>query len=542
MTAPRRRPLAAAALLALLLAAPASALAHAVPRGSSPIERSAAAHPPRSVSLSFTARPDLTLSRVAVVDASGRRLERGPLRSAPRDPRTLRVAVRPLRRGLYTVSWRVVSAQDGHATSGSFSFGVGVSAALARTAPAPSLEARGASPLGIGGRVLLYLGFVALVGVAAVGALVLGAPRPGTARIMAACWAAAAVGTVTVLEVGRRDAGAGLGALLEGSLARAALERGAPLAVALAAIAAAGRTAGGVRRAMVGLAGIGGAGAMLADADLSHAGSGALAALNIAGQWVHALAAGVWIGGLGALLLALRNRPGAESARAVRRFSAMAGVALVAVAGTGVARAVVEVGAWDRLLSTGFGRLIILKVALLAALGLLGAANRLRSVPAAATSLAGLRRIGSVELAIGAGAVIAAAALVNLSPPGAAGTARAAAAPALVASGSDYGTTLRLRLEVFPGRPGLNRFVARLTDFDTGGPVRARVVGLRFALPARPLLGPSALVLAPSADGTYAAAGANLGRPGAWRVTALVLRGPDSVEVPLMVRAAPSGR
>ena len=34
--------------------------------------------------------------------------------------------LRPLERGVYIVNWRVVSAVDGHPTSGSYAFGIGV--------------------------------------------------------------------------------------------------------------------------------------------------------------------------------------------------------------------------------------------------------------------------------------------------------------------------------------------------------------------------------------------------------------------------------
>ena len=48
--------------------------------------------------------------------------------SAPRAPnREVRVRLDPVPDGVYTVTWRTVSATDGHVTAGAFSFGVGVS-------------------------------------------------------------------------------------------------------------------------------------------------------------------------------------------------------------------------------------------------------------------------------------------------------------------------------------------------------------------------------------------------------------------------------
>ncbi len=41
-------------------------------------------------------------------------------------------------------------------------------------------------------------------------------------------------------------------------------------------------------------------------------------------------------------------------------------------------------------------------------------------------------------------------------------------------------------MDIAPGVPGVNRFVARIVDYDTGRPVTARRVSLRFYKPDRP--------------------------------------------------------
>ena len=50
----------------------------------------------------------------------------------------------------------------------------------------------------------------------------------------------------------------------------------------------------------------------------------------------------------------------------------------------------------------------------------------------------------------------------------------------VVVNGHDFATTTRVRLEVTPGTAGQNTFVATITDFDTGAPVQASDVTLRF--------------------------------------------------------------
>jgi copper transport protein len=89
----------------------------------------------------------------------------------------------------------------------------------------------------------------------------------------------------------------------------------------------------------------------------------------------------------------------------------------VAVVGTGVVRSINEVGSWGALFSTGYGRLVLVKVALIAALIGLGAVNRYRNVPRTGSSLGGLRRVSRTELVLAVGALGAAAGLATLVPP-----------------------------------------------------------------------------------------------------------------------------
>ena len=250
------------------------------------------------------------------------------------------------------------------------------------------------------------------------------------------------------------------------------------------------------------------------------------------------------MGGLLGLLATVRRRlPDEGTARAAKRFSWVATVGIVTVAVTGVLRAISEVGTIDALFSSDFGRLLIGKTALLGVLAMLGAVNHFRNVPAAGRALTGLRRVGSVEILGGATVVLLAATLVNVAPPSssvaAAGpTPSASPTPVpLAVSGSDFGTSVRLSLEISPGLTGFNTFRATVTDYDTGAPVAADGVTLRFTMPARTDVGSSRLDLAPAAAGVFSATGGNLSLDGTWQIAALVARGTSSVEVPLAVVA-----
>ena len=89
-------------------------------------------------------------------------MDAAPAQLDPADGTHLSVALKPLPNGVYTVSWRVLSAADGHVTTGAFPFAVGVTA-IAMPAPAPSVSAESFSWGEALSRALLYLG-AALLG------------------------------------------------------------------------------------------------------------------------------------------------------------------------------------------------------------------------------------------------------------------------------------------------------------------------------------------------------------------------------------------
>ncbi|HEV7677051.1 MAG TPA: copper resistance protein CopC [Candidatus Dormibacteraeota bacterium] len=537
------RTLLAAAVLAALLAAllvPLTASAHALAQSASPAPGSTVQTSPQVVTVTFGEAPDVHLSDIGVLDSSGQSHNAGPTQAVPGDDRSLQVAVRPLGRGVYTVSWRTVSSVDGHYAAGAFAFGVGVSvdAVLAGGGTGSASSWGGAPPpsaLAVAGRWTLFAGLVLLVGAALVATAVFPTARRSTLQAAAGAWVLAIAGTFMVTEAQRSAAGISWGSLLSSSLGHAFVWRVVTAGIAGAALLGArvlrGASLGRAARVASGLAA---AGAMWVDAAYSHASGESPTWFNVAAQWVHVLAVGVWIGGLAALLLAIRGRPAKEKAAAVRRMSTAAAIALLVVAASGIARAWVEVASWGDLWGTSFGKLVLLKLALLLVLAGLGAVNRWRHVPRASRVLRGLQRVASTEVVIGAAALLVAAALVNVAPPVSAAQT-AAAQQGLVVTGSDAGTTVRLRLELTPGTAGVNRFVVRVTDYDTGQPVDAAAVRLRFLLPAQSGLGESSLDLKRVPDGSYTGQGANLSIDGTWQVTALVDRGAASVEVPLRV-------
>ncbi|MGQ0574340.1 MAG: copper resistance D family protein [Pseudonocardia sp.] len=92
---------------------------------------------------------------------------------------------------------------------------------------------------------------------------------------------------------------------------------------------------------------------------------------------LHAGAAALWVGGLGALLVLVARRR-RLLVDALPRYSTLAGACVVAVAVTGVLSAAVRLESWSALLGTGYGALVLVKSGLIVALAGLGMVARRR--------------------------------------------------------------------------------------------------------------------------------------------------------------------
>src|SRR4051812_2893775 len=142
---------------------------------------------------------------------------------------------------------------------------------------------------------------------------------------------------------------------------------------------------------------------------------------------VHLVATGIWVGGLPALATLLRAaaREGtadscAYAARAARRFSHAALVSVLVLAATGTWNALSHVGSIPALVGTPYGRMLLLKLALLAVVLTLAARARRHLLPAllrgADAALGGLRRIALAETGLAAG-ILLIVAVMSLTKP-----------------------------------------------------------------------------------------------------------------------------
>jgi putative copper export protein len=343
-------------------------------------------------------------------------------------------------------------------------------------------------------------------------------------------WATSVVGLALFAEAQRRNAGASLGDLWGTSLGRALAWRAAALAVAGVLLVVTTRGPRIVRRAGQWLAALAALSGIAVHVSAGHAaGTGSWAWVSVAVQWAHFGAAGVWIGGLAALLVATRGASSQRKADAVRRYSGVATLTFLVVVATGLVRAFGELSAWNELTSTGYGRAVLAKTALLVGIAALAAAQRWRNLPRAATDMGPLRRAGGVELVVAVGAMLAAAVLGSVPPPATATEA------GIVAVGADYATSVRVRLTAASAQPGGNQFAVRVVDHDSGRPVVADAISLEFTPLDDPGAAPTTLALEAGTDGSFAGSGANLAFDGRWQIGVLIQRGATSMTVPLEV-------
>jgi copper transport protein len=389
---------AAVALAALAL--PATAAAHATLLRSSPASRAALSVAPREARFVFddVVRP---ASGIEAVRSDGTSVEAGKPRVV--GGKTLVVPLQTLSTGDYTVLWRVIS-DDGHTEAGVITFSVG-------TGVPPGAAALSASA-GVSARevVARWLFFAGLL-VAAGGAVFRLAVGPARVGVLVPAFVACFLGATALLPhqgtLASRFAGAYTVAAIVAAVgaAAAALALVEPLATWPAWI---------IALVLLPLPSIAG-----------HALDAGRPRIELAVDILHLTAASVWTGGLVQLAIALRASE--DRSRLVRRFSAIALGSVLVLSATGVIRAVGELSAVSQLWSTGYGRLLIVKTALLGVLVALGWLDRYRLIPRADT--AGLRRSVRVELVLLGGLVVAVAVLTDSRPGRDREVARAATAP-----------------------------------------------------------------------------------------------------------------
>lgn len=484
------------AALAVLALAAAQASGHAGLSAAEPADGAVLERAPAAVVLRFS--EPVTPIAIRLFDRAGTRVEL----QATAEGETVRAALPPaLPAGPYLVSYRVTSL-DSHPVGGTIAFSVGRAERLAASA-APG-ETAGAATL----RALVRAVHDLALALAAGGALfaLLVAPFPGQRRVLGC--AAAVAGVAALAAVGLHGAAFLDAAFFHATAWRVGFATSRGTAAVAACVAAAAIA--------IGRPWLLGAGALLAIASFALTGHAAAAEPRAVAATlivVHVAGAVFWAGSLVGLLAILRRSTDAAAAAALARFSDVGVAAVLALMAAGAGFAVLQLDSLGQLVSSGYGRWITAKSALLAALLALAAWNRLRLQPAlergTTDAARRLRRTVTAEIVLIGAAITAAALLAQTPPP------RAAAGEAVVVL-EDSGYSMRLT--VTPARAGVNAFA--VTFAKDGAPFDPAEVSLEIGSIAggvEPIVRDAVRV----APGDYRTESAPLMFPGEW---AIVLR------------------
>jgi copper transport protein len=102
-----------------------SVSAHALLLCSNPTANVVLEKPPVQVELFFSESLEPQLSSIKVIDTNNLSVDVGDVRVDPADPTRMTVSLHSISDAVYTVTWKAVSATDGHQTVGTFPFAVG---------------------------------------------------------------------------------------------------------------------------------------------------------------------------------------------------------------------------------------------------------------------------------------------------------------------------------------------------------------------------------------------------------------------------------
>jgi len=372
------------------LALPGAASAHATLRGTIPADGAVLAHAPRSVQVVFDDIVRVGSRNAAVANRTGESVLAG---RPTADLDVLTIPLRPgLRRGAYSVRWSIVS-NDGHLERGVLAFAVGAGE------PRPHSILGASVPLtwtDVVLRSLYYLGLLSAGGIVLFGLAVRGPLGEALARPLAQVvfFGLLAVfiggsGIVHTSAPGTRYALVVRVALLTalGGGAAAALAPARPVLLAPAAVAALALL---LAPTLAGHA---------LDPSQPHL-------LSVPADALHVVAAAAWIGVIVGLSVVVPRTGAPEERRreAWRRGSALAVGAVAVLAASGLTRAATELSAVSQVWSTSYGRALLVKSALFAALLAAGLLSRRR------------RRVVRIELVLIAAALVAVAVLTELRP------------------------------------------------------------------------------------------------------------------------------
>ncbi len=428
--------------IALLLASPQSAAAHAQLLGTSPVSGATVRVQPHEVIFEFNQNVGGTLGAVRVYNAQGEEVDDLDVTHPDGNEHWMGVGLKPgLPDGTYTGTYRVISA-DTHIVYGGLVFNIGHAGAPPKFTVAGLIgRNKSGKVTEIAFGVVRGLNYLTLALMAGSLVFLLAVWLPSLASLARAepRWADAArtfrsrlgrllaiaivlgviVSILGILLQGASAAGVSLWSSLKGVVientidsrfgevwglrALVWLAMGALLLAArgigrdaIPVLAESAASTGEVELtpppppALLGLLALGAVYLVITPALAGHASIESPVAVFFPSDALHVAAATVWVGGIACLLFALpgatRRLQGPERAglllAALARFSPIALGSVVVIAATGVIQAYIDVRSLNGLLHTTYGGLIIVKTVLLICLIGFGWVNRGRVIPA----------------------------------------------------------------------------------------------------------------------------------------------------------------
>jgi len=538
-------------LLALALAG--TAKAHALYVSSDPAADAILPSPPQAITITLSEAVEPGSPTIRVTNSSGARFDTPPV-TLSADGRTISVGLSASGPGIFTVTWTVISAEDGHFTSGSFSYAVqNPDGSLPGPLPfsGPSTSVPPISPVEVALRFLGFFGFAITFGCVILALFVwLPAGRDPGVREDASYsvglqalifWArvgsfAFAISMATLLMVATDLEASTVIGRLAGSpyLLSVVLGLGlsAVLFIVLSRALALSRSPGpeALRPPARGALVLSLAVIVALSAGTHAAARPGAELLGAFANGIHLAGVAIWVGGL-AGLVAVRSLWRREETLPLARyafagFSRLAGYAIVLVIGGGAILAVLLVGSWEALVATGYGWIVLAKVSLVVPMIAFGAFNRYRLIPEtadrepSATAISALARNVRAEVALGAAILVLSAVLTSMSP----NLAPTGGPQVFALSATSDGIRMDLTVTPYPTAPGVYTFSILLVDTASGQAyLGGRNGTLTFVLLNSGLPKQTVTLSGPHAN-HYFVTTAAMSRPGIWRVDALISR------------------
>ncbi len=474
------------------------AQAHAVIVRSEPAAEARLRRPPASIDLWFSEPLEARFSSFELLDVNGRTAPLDGMRINPMDDTHLSALPRPLSPGFYTVVYRTLSTLDGHDWSGAFTFTVLNDDGSTPSGSVFDLNLRGnSSPPEIASRWLSFVGLSTILGSGLLIMLTMERRRSGHQTALTQQWLAelstlarrlalagvplAVAGLLLDLYTQQQQFEAALVTLLSNT--RFGLFASGQIILLLAGIAALGvATAGAwrersnVERTGTGIAAVLAGLTLLTVPFVSHAAAAPGMFWALLTDAIHLELAALWVGGLialAAMLLRarwLRLDHAEKLLPLVTRFSALAAIAIIVLAFTGLVRTLGELPHAGALIETNYGRWLLAKFALVAATLVMAMVSRrvlarFAAGMGARPTLHTLGRLLPVEATLALIVLGAVAVLGQLPNPR--GGEMSAVDIAIPFNSIVPADDLSVHLQVNPGRAGLNEL--RVHAYRTDG-------------------------------------------------------------------------